>query len=324
MDIVYHYPPELLNLLVDTIPLLSRAKKDVVLFFRGAGIDTAILSDLSKRVRDDPQGINKYEIARAVLTRLNEKGERALGERREVLRRVLEFEDFSTCWPQDQLKAKGLVAEIRRVVDVKDSFTRMRQEKDKEASERKEKLQAAQAQREALHKAIDQVRHEIGALFKETNPQRRGVLFESALNKLFEVYGILVRESFRVVDDKALGVIEQIDGVVELEGALYLVEVKWLSGPVGVEDVSRHLVRIQSRYSSRGLFVSVTEFSPASLKTCEDALQRTVVMLGLLEEITEVLEEYGDLKAWLKKKVQAAVIDRKPYVKLRLRARQEG
>src|SRR6266568_5205088 len=136
MDIVYHYPPELLSLLVDTIPLLSRAKKDVVLFFRGAGIDAAILSDLSKRVRDDPQGINKYEIARAVLTRLNEKGERALGERREVLRRVLEFEDFSTCWPQDQLKAKGLVAEIRRVVDVKDSFTRMDRERENERQQR--------------------------------------------------------------------------------------------------------------------------------------------------------------------------------------------
>ena len=68
----------------------------------------------------------------------------------------------------------------------------------------------------------------------------------------------------------------------------------------------------------------MTEFSPASLKTCEDALQRTVVMLGLLEEITEVLEQYGDLKAWLKKKVEAAVIDRKPYVKLKLRSRVEG
>src|SRR5207244_1498117 len=119
---------------------------------------------------------------------------------------------------------------------------------------------------------------------------------------------ILVRESFRVVEGKALGVVEQIDGVVELEGALYLVEAKWLSGPVGVEDVSRHLVRIQNRYSSRGLFVSVTDFSPAALKTCEDALQRTVVMLALFEEINEVLEHYGDLKAWLKKKVSITTV----------------
>jgi hypothetical protein len=42
------------------------------------------------------------------------------------MKRLVEFEDFSTCWPDDQLKAKGLVAEILRVIDVKDSFGRMR------------------------------------------------------------------------------------------------------------------------------------------------------------------------------------------------------
>lgn len=319
MDIVYHYPPELLNLLVQTIPLLNRAKKDVILFFRGAGIEATILSDLDQRVKREPDGINKYEIARTILTRLNERGERALGERRAVLRRVVEFEDFSTCWHQDQLKAKGLVAEVRRVVNVKDSFTRMNQEREKEARERKEKLQAAQAEREARNKAIDDVRQEIGALFKETNAQRRGTLFEKALNRLFSVYGILVRESFRVVGEKAQGVIEQIDGVVELDHDIYLVEMKWLSGPVGVEDVSRHLVRIKGRYSSRGLFVSVTEFSPAALDTCQKALQWTVVSLAVLQEVVEVLEQYGDLKAWLKKKFQAAVIEGRPYAKLRLR-----
>ena len=55
-------------------------------------------------------------MVRTTLTRLNERGEAALRERREILKRVTEFEDFSTCWPNDQLKAKGLVAEIRRVI----------------------------------------------------------------------------------------------------------------------------------------------------------------------------------------------------------------
>ena len=132
MNIIYHYPPELLNLLIDTIPLLSRAKKDVLLFFRGAGVDNSIVDDLWLRVEQDRQNINKYEIVRTTLSRLNDKGEQTLRERREILKRVTEFEDFSTCWPNDQLKAKGLVAEIRRVVNVKDSFTRMRQAQEQE------------------------------------------------------------------------------------------------------------------------------------------------------------------------------------------------
>ncbi len=128
MDIVFHYPPELMSLLIDTIPRLCRSKRDVLLFLKGAGVRDALTSDLAARVAEDRDSVTKYEIVRVALTRLNERGERTLRERREILRRVTDFEDFSTCWPEDELKAKGLVGEVRRVVNVKDSFTRMRQE----------------------------------------------------------------------------------------------------------------------------------------------------------------------------------------------------
>ena len=115
VDIVFHYPPELTQLLVNTIPLLCPSKRDVVSFFRGAGVENSVLSDVETRLRNDRNSINKYEMVRTVLERLNAKGEPALRERREILRRLTEFEDFSTCWQNDQLKAKGLVGEMSRV-----------------------------------------------------------------------------------------------------------------------------------------------------------------------------------------------------------------
>ena len=42
MDITFHYPPELMNLLIDVIPLLNRSKQDVFLFFRGAGVSESL------------------------------------------------------------------------------------------------------------------------------------------------------------------------------------------------------------------------------------------------------------------------------------------
>src|SRR5216684_1549155 len=132
-EIIHHYPPELLKLLVDAIPLLCPSKRDVLVFFKGAGVASAATADFAQRVATDKDSVNKYEIVREVLVRLNDKGEATLRERREVLKRVVEFEDFSTCWPNDQLKAKGLVAEIRRVVGVKDAFTRMSLEREDEA-----------------------------------------------------------------------------------------------------------------------------------------------------------------------------------------------
>src|SRR5690349_16732175 len=86
MNIVYHYPADLLQLLIDVIPLLYRSKRDVLTFFRSAGVRALFLNDLDKRLREEPGEINKYEIARTVLMRLNERGETALRERRDVLR----------------------------------------------------------------------------------------------------------------------------------------------------------------------------------------------------------------------------------------------
>lgn len=132
MDISYHYPPELFQLLVEAIPRLCRGKRDVLLFFRGAGVPPRMYKDVEQQLSTNPESVKKFAITRTVLSRLNEAGEITLGERREVLKRVVECEDFSTCWPSDQLEAKGLVAQIQRVVGVKDSFTRMRQERETE------------------------------------------------------------------------------------------------------------------------------------------------------------------------------------------------
>jgi hypothetical protein len=142
VDIVFHYPPELTQWLINTIPLLCPAKRDVLTFFPGSGVGDSVLSDLEARLLKDRNSINKYEIVRAVLERLNRKGEPALRERREILRRVTEFEDFSTCWPSDQLKAKGLVGEISRVIGVKDSFTRMKQAQEEERKKKSARRRA--------------------------------------------------------------------------------------------------------------------------------------------------------------------------------------
>jgi hypothetical protein len=68
IGIIYHYPPELLQLLLDTIPLLSRSKKDVLIFFRGAGVQHSLAEDLWDRVETDRKSINKYEIVRTDYT----------------------------------------------------------------------------------------------------------------------------------------------------------------------------------------------------------------------------------------------------------------
>jgi restriction system protein len=318
MEIIFHYPPELMNLLIDTIPRICRSKKDVLLFFKGAGVNPILTNDLATQLKMDKASINKYEIARTVLTRLNEKGEVTLRERREILKRVTEFEDFSTCWPKDRLEAKGLVAEIRRVINVKDSFTRMNQEREAEQKKRIAEQQAKmeEAQRRKMNLAT--VKRDLYSLFNEHNNQKRGKALEGILNRLFEATGILVREAFTLKGSQGEGIVEQIDGVVEIKGALYLVEMKWWHEPLGVGEVSQHLVKIHSRGQARGIIISESGYTGPAITTCKDALRDTVIVLCKLEEIIMLLEQEKDLKAFFNAKIKAAIIDKNPLAEVNL------
>ena len=91
---MYHFPPEVLQLLTQAIGYLNRSKPNVLDFFRGAGVPADILVPLDNQVRRDRDAISKFEIARQVLVQLNSLGDPGLGPRREVVRRVVEFDSF--------------------------------------------------------------------------------------------------------------------------------------------------------------------------------------------------------------------------------------
>lgn len=316
MDISFHYPPELLQLLIDVIPKLCKSKRDLLLFFQGAGVSQTVLQPHERLLRTDKNAFNKYHVTRELLTKINEQGESSLRVRREVLKRVTEFEDFSVCWDNDRAAARGLVAQVRDLVNVKDSFTRMRMEKDDEKRRRIEEQDAAAKARQDRIAKRDKVKTELYSLFGEQDAHRRGKMLEQALNEIFACYDILIREAFTIKGKCGEGVIEQIDGLIELEGHLYLVEMKWWNSPIGVGDISPHLVRVFSRGGqARGLFISYTDFTDAAIAQCRDALaQRAVVVLATLQEIVSLIESNGELKAWLKRKVNAAIVDKQPFV----------
>ena len=316
MEIIHHYPPEILNLLIDTIPLLCRSKNDVLIFFKGAGVPGAITEDFRQKLATDRSSVNKYEIVREVLVRLNDKDEASLRERREVLKRVVEFEDFSTCWANDQLKAKGLVAEIRRVVDVKDSFGRMRQAEEAERYQRYEEERRKATTLKEKQLKLAEVKRDLYSLFAEINQQLRGTKLEGILNRLFEGHDILVRESFRRMGDSGEGVVEQIDGVIALDGEIYLVEMKWWDKPLGTGEVSQHLVRVFNRNCARGILISYSGYTGPAIVTCKESLSKMVVTLCTLQELVFLLERENDLKDYLREKVQAAIVDKNPFLQL--------
>lgn len=316
MDISFHYPPELFSLLVDTIPLLCRSKIDVLLFFKGAGVEHRDTCDAQEIVKADRKQITKYEIVRRVLTNINSRGEVTLRERREVLKRVVEFESFDSCWEPDRLKAQGLVAQIQKVVNVKDSFTRIRNEFE---NERREKIAQMEAELKIIRErreAIEKTKHQLYSLFHEVDPRARGKKLELVLNQLFVQAGVGIRKAFEVIDPYGAGIIEQIDGVIEFDGHLYFVEMKWWKDPVGVPEVSQHMMRVFLRSEARAIIISASDFTATAVAECRQALTQKCITFCTLQEFVCVLEHGSELLEFLRRKVRATLLEQNPFPKV--------
>jgi restriction system protein len=313
---VFHYPPDLFELVVQAIPLLNKSKDSVLLFFKGAGVDEAIFSDLTTIVRTDRNSITKFEICRKILERINQNSEKYLRQRREILKRITEFEAFSTCWEKDQYAAKGLVAEIQKVVNVKDSFTRMNQERDRETEKRRQEHAAKIEQIQKRKANLQSLKSELFSLFSETNHQKRGKDLERVLNKYFKEYEMLIVEDFKRRGEEGEGIIEQIDGIIELDNSLYFVEMKWKQDSIGNDDIYTHLGRIYHRTNAHGIFISASGYSPSGIAAAKEALigDALIVFFDLKEFVT-ILEQEVDFKVYLRNRIQSTIIHKHPYKK---------
>ena len=316
MKVKHHFPPELFELLVETISCLFKSKKSVLTFFQGAGVDHSMTKDLQLQLRRDRDSIYKYDIARTVLVRLNEAGDNALRERREIVKRVCEFDDFSTCWPEDQHKAMGLVARVQNIVDRHDFFRRLQQQHESELRQHRE---SKRKEVEQLHQRREQsksILQEINSLVLADDPHNRGKRLENVMNRFFASDGILVRESFALVEEPGQGISEQIDGVIQLDGEIYLVEMKWLNKAVDVEDVSRHISRVLTRSECRGLFISYSGYTDPAITTCKQAMKHAPIVLCTLKEFVMLLEKGKDVQELLRAKVHGLIIDKKPFTEI--------
>ena len=316
MNDVFHYPPDLFELLVQTIPLLNRSKENVLLFFKGAGIDEHLFSDITQQVRYNKESITKFAICRNILERINESTEKYLRERREILKRVLEFEAFSTCWEDDRLKAKGLVSEIQNVVNIKDSFTRMKQERDKERDKQRKDYEQKQKEMQGRKEKLSKIRKDLSSLFFETDAQKRGKLLETVLNDYFKIFDILIKENFIRTGDSGDGIIEQIDGIIGLNNKIFFVEMKWKKDKIGSDDIYAHLGRIYHRTNAQGIFVSASGYAPSALSAAKEALVKgALLVLFDIEEFVNIIEKEINFNQYLNKKLEAATIGKNPYEK---------
>jgi len=104
--------------------------------------------------------------------------------------------------------------------------------------------------------------------------------------------------------------LEQIDGAVEIDGQLYLVEAKWHKDPIGVQDVQVLLSRLFLRPGQpRGIFISANGFSPAAVNAQKEATSQRILLLCDLAQIVQVLEREESIGDFFKDKANRVITD---------------
>lgn len=131
-------------------------------------------------------------------------------------------------------------------------------------------------------------------------PHDRGYALEKFLHNLFDAYRFNPRPSFRIVG-------EQIDGSIEFEHEIYLIEAKWQVEPITQAD----LAVLDSRVSGhsqigRGIFITAGCFSPDGI-TAHERL-RPSAMIGMDgQDLFYVLERALPLAEVLRRKLRLLV-----------------
>ena len=123
LDRSYRYPPEVLELLVDTIPRLIKTKASLLEFFEDAGAPRELIAEWRGKLNRDRMGVSKYHLAWGLLRGLNALGDEARPVRHELLRRLARHADFSAGWDDDRERAEELVARIRELAGETDAST---------------------------------------------------------------------------------------------------------------------------------------------------------------------------------------------------------
>ncbi len=149
-------------------------------------------------------------------------------------------------------------------------------------------------QTRAVSEVLESLRSEYYGLIGSTVRQQRGYALERILRKLFELFDMDPRASFKITG-------EQIDGAFTFERADFLLEAKWQQELVGIEELDAFAGKISRKLDNTlGLFLSINGYLPNAVGL--HTATRPVMILMDGSDLMAVLEGRIDLGALLLRK----------------------
>jgi len=140
--------------------------------------------------------------------------------------------------------------------------------------------------------------------------QQRGFKFEKMLNKLFEIYKLVPRGSFRLTG-------EQIDGSFQFQGETYLLEATFRSEKAGQEELLAFSGKVFGKAKwTRGLHICISGYTSDGLEAFARGKPTDIICIDGFD-LYSILENKLDLPSVLERKVRRASETNQAYVSVR-------
>lgn len=162
------------------------------------------------------------------------------------------------------------------------------------------------AKKETLKNTLPLLLNELLNLNKLA-PQERGYAFQKFLNTLFNTFDMKARSPFRLIG-------EQIDGSINFEGNIYLIEAKWQNTPVGNADLLELHGKVSGKATwSRGIFISYSGFTQEGLEAFSKGRPTNLIAVTG-QDLYFILESRMPLDQMIRLKARLAAEEGRVYV----------
>ena len=241
---------------------------------------------------------SKRVIVRGIVDDLLRDPARHLDRLTFLLRETARFESFDKLEQVEGGREKAQAA--RDAVGVLRRMMQSHEEATSGENEAAQRRRRAREERErALHmqSGLAALRSDFQSLVGKP-PQRRGFDLEGLMKRLFALYELDPRASFRIEG-------EQVDGAFSLEGSDYLFEAKW-AGMVAARDLDVFAQKVQRKLqNTRGVLLSIDGFQPEGVAAHARGARVLILMTGA--DLMAVLDErIGFTRLLVRKRRHAA------------------
>lgn len=279
-------PYEVRSQIIQCIGLCFHYKDNVESFFISCGVDRKLVSK--------HRNLAKFVWARNLLNELDEFDNGYTIQKR-ILTELCKFKnipDKDAPNPDAGLSALRKLKEmaLHNKIEIEEYKTKVDQRK----LLKEEKIKIVQARADLLN----ELKSNFYSMISTENRQKAGYSLEDLLERLFPVFGLEYRKSYRTDT-------QQIDGHFKFEGFDYLVEAKFRIDKPNESEIGGFKRKIDTKLeSTRGVFISINGFREEVIKSFEGEGSNILFFTG--EDLTHILEGRIELDEVLRKKIDKA------------------